>query len=32
MFGGIHFVTSLAGDPGRYVRIVKDAGVIGPER
>ncbi len=25
---GIHFVTTSAGDPGRYVRILKDAGVI----
>jgi enoyl-[acyl-carrier protein] reductase II len=25
---GIHFVTTSAGDPGRYARILKDAGVI----
>lgn len=25
---GIHFMTTSAGDPGRYVRILKDAGVV----
>jgi NAD(P)H-dependent flavin oxidoreductase YrpB (nitropropane dioxygenase family) len=26
---GIHFMTTSAGDPGRYVKILKDAGVTG---
>lgn len=25
---GVHFMTTSAGDPGRYVRILKDAGVV----